>query len=60
MGAQVSREPPPPLPGGYVVGEQVYFTGLGQAFAGGERVEHGDAVGDGQSAGVAQTEAPSC
>ena len=41
MGVQVSREPPPPLPGGYVVGEQVYFTGVGVTFASGDRLEHG-------------------
>ena len=41
MGAQVSREPPPPLPGGYTVGEQVYFTGAGKTFASGDRLEHG-------------------
>ena len=41
MGAQVSREPPPPLPGGYTVGEQVYYTGASQAFASGSRVDHG-------------------
>ena len=41
MGAQVSREPPPPLPGGYVLGEQVYFTGSTQTFASGNRLEHG-------------------
>ena len=57
VSAQVSREPPPPLPGGYVVGEQVYYTGASQAttweeqvyytggavktFENGDRVEHG-------------------
>ena len=40
-GAQVSREPPPPLPGDYVVGEQVYFTGTGETLASGNRLEHG-------------------
>ena len=41
-GAQVSREtPPPPLLGGYTVGEQVYFTGASQTVEGGDRVEHG-------------------
>ena len=39
--AQVSREPPPPLPGGYVVGEQVYYTGASKAFRHGDRLEHG-------------------
>ena len=41
MGAQVSREPPPPLPGGYVVGEQVYYTERSLTFVNGDRVEHG-------------------
>ena len=39
--AQVSREPPPPLPGGFVVGEQVYYTGPGQIFGHGDRLESG-------------------
>ena len=41
VGAQVSREPPPPLPGGYVVSEQVYFTGAGVTLENGDRLEHG-------------------
>ena len=41
MGAQVSRQPPPPLPGGYTVGEQVYFTGMSYTFESGDRLEHG-------------------
>ena len=41
VGAQVSRESPPPLPGGYAVGEQVYFTGTGETFEDGDRLEHG-------------------
>eukprot|EP00964_Phaeocystis_antarctica_P037081 scaffold21191_cov53-Phaeocystis_antarctica.AAC.2 len=39
--AQVSREPPLPLPGGYVVGEQVYYMGAGKALDSGNRLEHG-------------------
>ena len=39
--AQVSRQPPPSLPGGYTVGEQVYFTGAGKTFESGDRLEHG-------------------
>ena len=50
---QVSREPPPPLPGGYTVGEQVYFTGAGKTFGDGDRVEHGK---QGEVAGPAITE----
>ena len=38
---QVSRQPPPPLPGGYTVGEQVYFTGTSETFEDGDQVEHG-------------------
>ena len=48
VGAQVSREPPPPLPGGYVVGEQVYYTGASLTFASGDRLDHskqGEVVG---------------
>ena len=43
MGAQVSREPPPPLPGGYTVGEQVYYMGASQTVESGfgYRLEHG-------------------
>ena len=41
VGAQVSREPPPPLPGGYTVGEQVYYTGAGHTFASGNQLEDG-------------------
>ena len=40
--AQVSQEPPPPLPGGYTVGEQVYLTGAGKTFEDGGRVVHGE------------------
>ena len=38
MGAQASREP---LPGGYALGEQVYFTGTSKRFEDGDRLEHG-------------------
>ena len=41
MGVQVSREPPPPLPGGYTVGEQVYYTGASHTFECGDRLERG-------------------
>ena len=42
MVAQVSREPPPPpLLGGYTVGEQVYYTGESHTFACGNQLEHG-------------------
>ena len=38
----VSREPPPPLPGGYAVGEQVYYTWAGETLESGDRVVHGE------------------
>ena len=38
----VSREPRPPLPGGYAVGEQVYYTGAAGTFENGDRVVHGE------------------
>ena len=36
--AQASREP---LPGGYALGEQIYFTGSSKRFEDGDRLEHG-------------------
>ena len=45
VGAQVSsvsHEPRPPLPDGFVLGEQVYFTGsTSRIFEDGDRLEHG-------------------
>ena len=38
---QLSRAPPPPLPGGYAVGEKVYFTGSSKTFASGVKLTHG-------------------
>ena len=40
-GAQVSRQPPPSLPGGYTVGEQVYYTGTSETVENGDQLEHG-------------------
>ena len=37
----VSREPPPPLPGGYELGEKVYFTMASETFEDGYKVVHG-------------------
>ena len=37
----MSRDAPPPLPGGYKVGEKVFFTGSSQTFADGDKVVHG-------------------
>ena len=37
----MSREPPPPLPGGYVVSDMVYYTGASKTFDNGDRLEHG-------------------
>ena len=39
--AQVSRDAPPPLPGGYKVGEKVFFTGASETFASGNKLVHG-------------------
>ena len=38
---QVSRNPPPPLPGGYRVGEKVFCTVASQNFPSGDKVVHG-------------------
>ena len=38
---QVSRNPPPPLPGGYRVGEKVFCTVASQNFLSGDKVVHG-------------------
>ena len=37
----LSHEPPPPLPGGFVLGEQVYYTGESKTFESGDWLEHG-------------------
>ena len=37
----MSRDAPPPLPGGYTVGEKVFFTGTSQTFPSGNKVVHG-------------------
>ena len=39
--AQVSRAAPPPLPGGYKVGDQVFFTGPSQTTLNGDKLVHG-------------------
>ena len=39
--AQVSRDPPPPLPGGYKLGEKVFYTGLNHSFPSGNKLVHG-------------------
>ena len=39
--AQVSRAAPPPLPGGYRVGEKVFYIGASQTFPSGNKVVHG-------------------
>ena len=38
---QVSRNRPPPLPGGYTVGEKVFCTVASQTFPSGDKVVHG-------------------
>ena len=37
----MSRDAPPPLPGGHKVGEKVFFTGTSQTFPSGDKVVHG-------------------
>ena len=37
----MSRDAPPPLPGGYKVGDKVFYTGAGYTFANGDKVVHG-------------------
>ena len=39
--AQVSRDAPPPLPGGYKVGEKVVFTGASKTWDDGDKLVHG-------------------
>ena len=39
--AQVSRDAPPPLPGGYKLGEKVFYTGASHSFPSGNRLVHG-------------------
>ena len=51
--AQVSRDAPPPLPGGYRVGEKVFFTGASQTVSTGDKVVHG---GQGEVTGPATAE----
>jgi len=51
--SQISREPPPPLPGGYLLSEQVYYTGSSETFVNGNRLEHGKL---GEVAGPATSE----
>ena len=37
----MSRDPPPPLPGGYKVGDKVFFTGPNHTFPCGDKLVHG-------------------
>ena len=37
----VSRDAPPPLPGGYTVGERLFFTTDSETFPSGNKVAHG-------------------
>ena len=41
VSAQVSRDAPPPLPGGYKLGEKVFFTGVSKTFDDGDKLVHG-------------------
>ena len=51
--AQVSRGAPPPLPGGYTVGEKVFFTGASQTLNETNKLVHGQ---QGEVAGPATAE----
>ena len=51
--AQVSRDAPPPLPGGYRVGEKVFYTGASETFPSGNKLVHG---GQGEVVGPATLE----
>ena len=42
LGRLLSRSPPPPLPGGYKVGEKLYYTGASHTFDDGDRLVHGE------------------
>ena len=37
----MSRDAPPPLPGGYKVDEKVFYTGASQTFPSGNKLVHG-------------------
>jgi hypothetical protein len=39
--AQVSRDAPPPLPGGYKVGEKVFYAGTSKTVSKGDKLVHG-------------------
>ena len=54
--ATLSRSPPPPLPGGYKVGEKLYYIGASQTVDNGDRLVHdeqGEVMGPGKSNGRA-------
>ena len=40
---RLSRTPPPPLPGGYALGEKVYYTGDSQTCPDGDKLTPGQA-----------------
>ena len=52
--AQVSRAAPPALPGGYTLGDQVFYTGASQTLPSGDKVVHGQ---QGEVTGPAMSEA---
>ena len=41
---ELSRSPPPPLPGGYTLGEKLYFIGANHTLDDGNRLVHGEQV----------------
>ena len=47
----MSREPPPPLPAGWKLGDLLYFEGLGQTFPSGNKLvygQQGEVTGSGE------------
>ena len=49
----MSRDAPPALPGGYKVGDKVFYTGASQTFPSGDKLVHG---GQGEVVGPATSE----
>ena len=50
----MSRNAPPPLPGGYTLGEKVFFTGASETISNGDKLVHGQ---QGEVVGPATLEA---
>ena len=55
VAARAGRTPPPPLPGGYAVGEKVYYTGCSETFPSGNKLTHGQ---EGEVTGHPESDSP--